>query len=414
MRVTFANTFDSRGGAARAALRLFQGMRHRTDVQARMVVQNRSGQTPGVLTPFLPISADTTSFLDQYSLKRTYPDRMRVPFSVNRLSGLAPFTINRTRPELVHLHWLHCGFMRIEQLARLKAPLVWTIHDMWAFTGVCHYSGGCERYMNGCGRCPLLGSAAELDVSRTVFARKSSVYPGLNLTVVSPSNWLADLARKSPLLRDKPVKVIPNGIDTDLFYPIDRVAARSKLGLPVRKRLVLFGADHAMHDRRKGGHMLVDALGALETANVEAVVFGAEKPEGQSPLPLKTHWLGRIDNDWKLAMLYSAADLFVAPSLEENLSNAVMEALSCATPVLAFDIGGMSDMVETGRNGLLVPLDEGPQGLRAALESLISDQQKLDQLRFRARESVLERFRLQDIADRYAELYRQILGTPSH
>lgn len=405
MRVTFANTFDTRGGAARAALRLFEGVGRMGDVSARMIVQEKSGRTPGVLEHWGALSADWTSRWDQAGLKAAHPDRERVPFSVNRVPSSVPFAISRSRPDVVHLHWLHCGFMRIEQLRSLGVPLVWTIHDMWAFTGVCHYSGGCTRYLDGCGRCPLLKSRLNDDISRTVFERKRAVYDDLDLTIVSPSHWLGRLAENSPLLAGHTVKVIPNGIDTERFHPIGKRAARKQLGLPLDRPVLLFGADFAMTDKRKGLHLLLDALASDLPGSAEVAIFGCDRPEQEPALPMKVHWLGRINDDTRLVAAYSAADLFVAPSLEENLSNAVMESMACGSPVAAFDIGGMGDMVIDGETGCLVPEGQGAEGLRSCLQTAFSDMEHLDGMGRTARAVVEERFALPVVAERYRDLY---------
>lgn len=410
MRVTFVNTFDTRGGAARAAFRLYEGVRGSSRAEACMVVQEYAESRSDVIRPGLQLPAARTSWLDQRGLKALHPDRKRVPFSVNRVPGLAPWTIQNTRPDVVHLHWFHCGFFRIEQLASLKLPLVWTIHDMWAFTGVCHYSGGCTRYMEQCGNCPLLASSRSADISRHTFLRKARTYAKLDLTIISPSRWLAGLAAASPLLADKRIEVIPNGIDVRQFAPVAKNDARALLGLPADIPLILFGADFATTDTRKGLHLLLEALHGAELGNAEVVVFGGDKPDTAPDLPVRIHWLGKILDDSRLAQVYSAANLFVAPSLDENLSNAVMEALACATPVLAFDVGGMGDMIDDGENGFLVPLREQAAGLRRVLDAVLSDSQRLAAMGRQARLSVVERFRVEEIAGRYCDVCDAVLG----
>ena len=412
MRVVFANTFDTRGGAARAALRLFEGVSGLDGVFASMVVQEKAGQTPGVVRQCGALPTRWTSKWDQAALKADHPDRERVPFSVNRVPSLLPHAIRGRDPEVVHLHWLHCGFVRIEQLRTLRRPLVWTIHDMWAFTGVCHYSGDCRRYLSGCGRCPLLGSRDGNDVSRRVFQRKRAVFADLDLTVVSPSRWLADLARSSPLLGNHPVRVIPNGLDVARFSPMDKGAARRELGLPQDRPLLLFGADFAMADRRKGLHLLLDALSSGLAGGGEVAVFGCDAPVEQPDLPMKVHWLGKIHDDSRLVAAYSAADLFAAPSLEENLSNAVMEALACGAPAAAFDVGGMGDMIDDGRTGFLVPKNEGAGGLGRALDRAFADPGRLAAMGREAREVVCRRFDIRAVAAQYRDLYEERITPP--
>ncbi|MGL1863428.1 MAG: glycosyltransferase [Pseudodesulfovibrio sp.] len=411
MRVIFANTFDTRGGAARAAFRLFSGVYDLDNCDAHMIVQDRQSDHLGVSSPRFKLPAHWTSWMDLRKLKKDHPERERTPYSVNWVPGFTISTIRGMQPDLVHMHWPHCGFIRIEDLRKLDVPIVWTIHDMWAFTGVCHYSPDCEGYLTGCGKCPLLKSGDGDDISARTYRRKDSVYPELDMTVVSPSNWLADLARKSPLLRNASVKVIPNGISTDLFCPGDKADSRHELGLPQDTPLLMFGADFALSDHRKGSGQLFEALSIGPLGDFEIAVFGCDQPPVSPALPMKVHWLGPINNDARLASAYSAADLFVAPSQQENLSNTVMEALACGTAVLAYDVGGMGDLVDDGENGFLVSLSEESNGLRKGLEAAAHDLPRLGEMGKAARESVLSRFRIGDIARKYAELYHTCLDS---
>lgn len=407
LRIAFANTFDSRGGAARAAYRLFTGVYALPGLDVKMVVQDKCTDHPGVVTPAWGLTADTASRLDACDLKAAHPNRVRAPFSVNWFPGKGISVLRELKPDIVHMHWPHCGFIRIEGLVKLDVPIIWTIHDMWAFTGVCHYSQKCKRYMIGCGQCPLLASDDPDDVSYRVYRRKASTYPKLDLTVVSPSNWLADLARASPLLRHVPVTVIPNGIDTGAFSPRKREDARQRLSLPKDRILLAFGADSALADGRKGAALLFDALASRPLAECELAVFGSDCPAEPPELPMRVHWIGPVWNDDVLADIYSAANLFVAPSLQENLSNMVMEALACGTPVIAFDIGGMGDLIDDGESGVLIPEADGGIGLCTAIEALAGDTRRLTEMGRAARQSVLERFILTEVADRYARLYTE-------
>ncbi|MGE4291007.1 MAG: glycosyltransferase [Desulfovibrio sp.] len=421
MRVVFLNTFEDQGGAARAAVRLFEAVRGLPDMRADMLVRRTGARRPGVhVLPGLP--TPWSSRLDQRDLKATHPDRIRAPYSVNRVPGLAALALRGLRPDIAHLHWLHCGLLRIESLARLKMPVVWTIHDMWAFTGVCHYAGACERYLQGCGVCPALASANPDDISARTFARKAATYPRMNLTVVSPSRWLAGLARKSPLLGARRVEVIPNGLDTQRYAPLseaERNRARARFGLPLianargRRPLLLFGADFALEDTRKGGQDLLAAL-AQARLPVDLAIFG-----NSAPVPelegLRVHGLGYLKNDADLVRAYAACDLYVLPSQQDNLPNTVLESLACGTPVLAYDTGGIPEMIEDGENGFLVRNvanmgeKDRAEALVRALRAALAAPGLFSTMRERAREKALREYATDVAARRYRALYSTLL-----
>ena len=281
----------------------------------------------------------------------------RTPYSVQWLPNIITHKIAQINPDIINLHRICGGYLQIETLAKFNKPIVWTLHDMWAFTGGCHYSQECARYTKSCGSCPQLDSNRDWDLSRWVWQRKAKAWQDLNLTIVTPSQWLAKCARVSSLFQDLPIKVIPNGIDTTKYKPIAQSLARELLNLPQDKQLVLFGAMNATSDRRKGFHFLQPALQYLSQSGwqekLEIVIFGASEPINPPNLGFKCHYLGRLNDDISLALAYNASDVMIVPSLEDNLPNTVMEAIACGTPCVTFNIGGMPDMIEHQKNGYL-------------------------------------------------------------
>ena len=303
--------------------------------------------------------------------------------------------------------------MQIETMAKLNVPIVWSLHDMWAFTGGCHYTQSCDRYLQSCGTCPQLGSRRQLDVSHWVWRRKRQVYRQSNLTVVALSHWLANCARESSLLKDIRVEVIPNGIDTQAYRPVESKTARQLLNLPQDKKLILFGALKSTSNKRKGFQFLEAALSELKNSSwsdtFELVIVGANQPEDPPDFGFKVHYLGSFSDDLSLALAYSAVDVFVAPSTQENLANTVMESLACGTPCIAFKIGGMPDMIEQGENGYLAqPFDVSD--LARGIAWVIEDEERYQRLSHRAREKVETEFTLDIQAHRYAELFNELIG----
>jgi glycosyltransferase involved in cell wall biosynthesis len=316
-------------------------------------------------------------------------------------------TVNNMQPDVVHLHWLGWGMLRLEDLSRIRAPIVWTLHDMWAFTGGCHYDQGCGRYAKHCGACPMLGSEREHDLSRWTWDRKRRTLSKVaSLTVVGLSRWLADCAAGSSLLAERSVVNLPNPLDTAFFRPVDRVAARRKHGLPLDKKLILFGATDSTGDPRKGFDKLVAALGRLKSEDAELVVFGAR--QGLDGLPFRTHAIVDFIPDPELVELYAAADVMVVPSLQENLAATIMEPLACGTPVVAFAIGGNVDMIDHGVNGYLArPFDV--DDLATCIDSVIRHADP-GMLRRAARDKVERSYSYSVMAQAYRRLYTDVIG----
>ncbi len=262
-----------------------------------------------------------------------------------------------------------------------------------------------------CGDCPQLGTHSPNDITRFAWRHKSSHVGKSPVTVACPSSWLARCAKESSMFRNTDVLTIPYGMNLESFRPVPRATAREILGLPAEPLLILFGSIAPMEDPRKGFTWLYDALhhALLQqfSPRTHLAVFGARKaPEGVH-FPMTTHFLGRVSDENSLRLIYSAADVFIAPSTEENLANTVLESLACGTPVVAFDIGGMPDMVRHRENGYLVPrVDAGElaSGIRWMLEA--GDRETL---RRNARATMEQKFNVLQVAQQYIQLYSSIL-----
>jgi glycosyltransferase involved in cell wall biosynthesis len=323
-----------------------------------------------------------------------------------------PLRVRSLAPDLVHLHWVADGFMRLESLRGLGRPLVWTLHDSWAFTGGCHVPGECTRHRATCGRCPALGSEDDGDLSHRVWVRKRRAWEGLPITVVAPSRWLSGCARSSALLGAARHEVIPNGLDLERFRPADRAASRARWRMPADRKLVLFGGVHSATDPNKGLGLMVEALHRLAahglTAGVDWVVFGTAPGEPLPDVPCPVRVVGHVADEAALAALYAAADVFVAPSIQENLPNTVMEALACGTPCVAFDAGGLSDLIEHQRNGWLARAHQA-EDLARGIAWVLEDEPRRSALAARGRRKAEEEFELTRVARRYADLYRELM-----
>ena len=403
------STSDTGGGAAIAAARLVAALRNRPGIDVAFVVGQKRGGDTEVHTapPETPEAARDEQAIARHYIAPNRTERSGTLFSFS----CAPARLERPESyDLFHLHWVEhfLAPQNLDTLVRLNRPIVWTLHDMKPFTGGCHYSAGCEGFTEGCFPCPQLYSDPER-LPREVLRAKTSLFENAPLTVVAPSVWLAEEARRSTLFRDKRIEVIPNGIDTEAFRPVS--GAKARLGLDETCTVVMFAsADH--RERRKGFKELIQALGLIEPRlkdhSVIALLVGGGTPSDALPLP--TLHLGRVTDEAQLRLAYSAADLFVLPSLEDNLPNTLLESLACETPVVAFDAGGVSDVVGK-TNGILVPCGD-VEALSDAIETLIAEPE-LRRAKGRAgRRTVEERFSLSQCAAAYADLYRSLLEAP--
>lgn len=413
MRVVHLSTSDIRGGAARGAYWLHRALGE-IGVESTMLVGRKYSDDKQVVPlagTMAPARERLRGVLDQIPLRR-YRKTGEAFWTVGWVPRVLAPAVAALKPDLVHLHWMGAGFVPVAALRTLPYPLVWTLRDMWAFTGGCHYTGACTRYRAGCGHCPQLRSDRENDLSRAVWRRKAKTWDGLDLWLVPVSNWLADCARQSPLFATAPIRVIPNGVDGRRFRPVPRQEARSAWGLDPDKRYILFGALGAIHDERKGFSHLAAATRELEKScwskRAELLVFGDVVPDMTPPLGLRVHSLGQIDDDDWLAALYSAADVMVAPSVQEAFGKTLIEAMACGTPVVAFAEGGAVDIIGHRQNGYLAePFD--PADLARGIAWCL-DRPDLDAMGTKARDRVEEVFDMGIVAERYRDLYRTILS----
>jgi glycosyltransferase involved in cell wall biosynthesis len=413
MKVLIVNTSDIEGGAARAAYRLHKALLEQ-NIDSEMLSNSKSSDdftvTAVAVSMRMKLFGKFAAMRDRLLLKK-YPNKTKTLFSSNKYSsGDAVKAINSKKADIVHLHWVNHGMLTIEDLLLINAPIVWSLHDMWLFTGGCHYDEGCNKYLKQCGKCKVLKSSKFNDLSHSVYKRKYNVLSELNnFTVIGLSKWLQKSAQSSSLLKDKTIVNLPNPISTVKFKPVDKKISRELWGLPQEKKLVLFGAMGATSDPRKGFLELTKAIKKVNTVGVEFVIFGSSEPEDAPDLGCIIHYMGVLSDDISLITLYSAVDVMIVPSKQENLSNAIMESLACATPVIGFDIGGNSDLIEHKKNGYLAQAfvtADLANGIEWVLEN-----KRYDELCFNARDKVVREFDSEIVAEKYIKLYQEVLNS---
>ncbi len=415
MRVLIVNTAERTGGAAIAANRLLHALNH-NGVAARMLVRDRKTDASEVVN--IPPS---------WRLKAKFLWERGIIWLANGLSkkGIFQVDIANTgtditrmpefqQADVIHLHWVNQGFLSLGNLERILAsgkPVVVTLHDQWYFTGICHYSSDCEKYRTQCEHCPMLKGHV-MDLAQRVFDRKQAMYEGRNLTFVGCSRWMADMARQSRLTQGHTVTNIPNAIDADVFKPIDKVAARQRHHLPADKKLILFGAQR-ITDERKGFRFLTEACEHIAMHHptlpkqLGVVVLGGDAQSVKEALPLPVYTVNYLSNEKEIAELYNAADLFVTPSLQDNLPNTIVEAMACGTPCVGFNVGGIPEMIHHQQDGYVADYCDSldfAQGIAWCL-----NEQRQAALGAAARATALATYGETAVAQRYQAIYQQAL-----
>lgn len=420
MKVLHLSTFHQFGGAAIAANRINQAL-NRAGFSSDMLVADTSVEERFVT------SLAKTAWQKRWTTARFALDRLTfLPFERSRdvrfafSPGLIGTDISQhplvQQADILHLHWITFGFLSTRSLGKLFAlqkPVVWTMHDMWAFTGGCHHSGTCEHYQHQCGNCPFLRTSAPDDLSHSGWLRKQKAYQNARLTPVGCSQWLANRARQSRLFGELPVQSIPNPIDTKQFIPIPKAVARWELKLPENKRFILFAATK-VSAVGKGFSYFQKALALLrqqlpKADDVELLIFGAGDESLLRELPFNYHFLGSLKDARQIVAAYSAADLFVIPSLEENLPNTIMESMACGTPVVGFEVGGIPEMVQHQQTGYLVnyrSVEDLANGIQWILEQ---SETAYEQLAANARNHVVAHYDETVVARRYIRMYNEIV-----
>ncbi len=414
MRSFILSLSDNQGGAARAALRLHHAMLM-AGKDTRMLVRERRTGESNVECVGGPDS-DVGSWRSKignaiFRLGRIEGSGAR---SGNWLPSDVASCIDGLGADVVNLHWVGAEMLSIEDIGRIRQPIVWTLHDMWPFCGSEHYAAedAEARWRTGYGKDNHPVGLSGIDLDRLIWRRKLRHWQK-PMHIVAPSRWLGECAQSSRLLQHHPIECIPNPLDTDVFRPLDMAASRAALGLPQDVFLAAFGAVGGSADPRKGFDLLLAGLrhvaNTCRNLAIHAVIFGQDAPAPGEELPVSAHWVGHIHDDATLALLYSAADVMVVPSRQENLPQTATEAQSCGCPVLAFDCTGLPDAVEHNVTGYLArAFDVGD--LAQGLAWLYEDRERLAALRRNARLRAIRLWSPAVVLPKYQDVYRRAIA----
>lgn len=421
MKIVLLNTFESGGGAAIACKRLQEAL-NANGAEARMLVRSKTSGDP--LTEGMPHRAGMFRFL-----RERLGIFCRNGFSKRNLFALSTadtgFDLSRhpwvREADIIHLHWINQGFLSLHDIQKLIAtgkPVVWTMHDMWPVTAICHHAERCERYTVGCGECPKLNRPAPHDLSYRV-GRQKEFLNGSGIRLVPVSRWLQERAGRSSFTGGLASTVIPNTLDTKRFRITGREAARQKLGLTPDDPVIVCGAAK-LNDPIKGFTMLRTALGILTERKPEwkermtLLLFGNIKNDDAflNDMPVRTRWMGMLPPE-EIVTLYNAADATVVPSYYETFGQTLSESMACGTPGVAFDNGGQRDIIGHETDGYLAfPYDcaELAKGIAWAVEHRTEPG-----MAEKCREKAIRLFAPEAVAQRYInEIYGPALNRDPH
>ncbi|MFZ9955878.1 MAG: glycosyltransferase [Flavobacteriales bacterium] len=408
MKVVILSNTDSGGGAAIAARRLNDALNNNSVKSHMLVLEKKSANEKVVSLSLSPLRKKIlkgfTYFEYLFQRKILLKDKTVAMFSTNEVGvdvSKHPLIQNA---DVINIHWINFGFLSlrdIESLYALNKPIVWTLHDMWLFTGGCHYSGECTQFEHNCSACPIVYLKKTPSL---LWKKKELIFKNRKINIVAPSQWLVDESKRASLTKNAHSICVPNTLNSSLFTNLNKEEACKKLGLDTSKKYILFSAANP-NDVRKGFSYFVDAVERLknEYANhtqLELLVMGKEQ-KAFSSLALKVNNLGFITSEDKAALIYSAASVFVIPSLEDNLPNTIMEALSCGTPCVGFAIGGIQEMIRTGVNGYLAK----PRDAKDLTEGIVEVLNSSSALEAGARTWMLEKYSNEVIAKQYLKVF---------
>ncbi len=361
MRVLIINTSETTGGAAVAANRLKEALNN-NGVQAKMLVRDKQTNDDNIVAIKSSYKTKWNKLWERFCIYYNLNFDKTNLFAIDIANIGTDITSIKEFKEadVIHLSWINQGMLSLNNIKKIilsGKAIVWTMHDLWPASSICHYAHGCEGFHNGCTICPLLPNKNN-KLAQRVYNKKKKIIEKGHIHFVSCSNWLAQQAKKSGILTNQFITNIPNPIDTTIFKPLDKIYCRNKLNLPIEKKIILF-ASQKVTDKRKGMEYFIKAMELLKTScpetkeNIEIALLGGHSEDLIDKLPFKVHNIGYISEASLINIVYNAADTFVLPSLEDNLPNTIMESMACGIPCVGFNVGGIPEMIEHRSTGYI-------------------------------------------------------------
>lgn len=412
MKIIHLNYSDASGGAARATYRIHRSL-IKKGITSEMWVNKKSTEDWTVKEPKNKITIALNEIrprLVRYSSKIIFNTNDRV-IHPSTLPSAWVRNINNSDADIIHLHWIQNEMLSIKDLSKIKKPIVWTLHDMWPFCGAEHFTTD-KRWSEGYNANNRPDYESGFDLNRWTWQRKKK-YWKKSLQIITPSEWLEQCVGKSILMKNWPVTVVPNPIDTDSWKPLDKKLSRDYLNLPQKSQILLFGsAVGSSLDPRKGFDLIRKSLDFLlknkQNKKIELVIFGQSKPDTPIDFGLPVHYMGNLQDEISLQFVYSSSDVMLIPSRQDNLPNTAVEAHACGVPVVAFDIGGLSDIVKHQQTGYLAKAFDVADFARG-INWILENNKKL-KLAENARKYSLLKFSESKIVEKYMNIYNKFLN----
>lgn len=410
MNVLIVSTHDQQGGAAIAAYRLMEAL-NKNGAMARMLTIDKKSDNTNVVEVGSPLINKGRFIAERGVIYIQNGFSKKYLFDISLANTGVTITKHPEfkKADIIHLHWINQGMLSIREIGKIVATgkkIVWTMHDMWPFTGICHHAGECNHFEKGCGMCPYLNNPSKHDISYTTFLIKQAAYFQGNIHFIACSNWLKELAVKSKLTTHYKVSAIANPINTELYKPKDKTELRKAMNLPIDKKIILFAAAK-VSDKRKGIDYLVEAskiISHQKSNNILFLIAGGRSKEIIVQLALPAISVGYVSSA-DMPNIYNAADVFVTPSLQENLPNTIMESMACGTPCVGFNIGGIPEMIDHKQNGYIANYKDA-QDLANGLLWVLKESAS-ETLSNNARNKVVTNYSETTIAKRYLEIYNK-------
>ncbi|MBN2891786.1 MAG: glycosyltransferase [Bacteroidales bacterium] len=415
MKILLINKFDDKGGAAIATKRLFEALKLK-GLDVKLLVQKSTNQNY--------FSTTTTLLKNKIDFARFAIERLKILTNIKDKQNLFFFDSASfgedisTHPlvleaDIIHLNWINFGFLSLktlQKLIQLNKPIFWTMHDMWPITGGCFHSRGCQQYQTECKNCPFLKNSSKL--AKRTFSKKLEIFKNANILPIAISTWMKEKIESSAFFRDKELFLSSNTIDTDYYTIEDKKKAKEKLGWNTEKIQIGFAAFN-VSNKYKGGEFVVESIKMLQEQNptlankTELIAIGKEGDKSIFPDNIKITFTGYIENEDKMRDMYRAFDLFLMPSLEESLSLVTQEAMSCGTPVVAFNNGGQTDLIDHKKNGYLAE-HKNSKDLKKGIEFILNNPDSYISFQISARNKIVKNYSYPVLAENIIEIYKKV------
>lgn len=418
MRILIVNTSEQTGGAAVASNRLLKAL-NKMGVEAKMLVREKETDNANVIKLHKHYLQKIYFLFERLCIffnlhfRKKHLFEIDIANSGNDITSLSVFK----KSDVIHLAWINQGMLSLNSIKKIitsDKAVVWTMHDLWPATSICHYPKRCKRYESSCQHCPILpDNGSEKDLSAKIWAKKNKMYNSGHIYFVTCSKWLCKEAKHSSLLKEHTIQSIPNPIDTHFFKPLDKHEARKKLNLPNDKNIILF-VSQRVTDNRKGMDLFIEAINYIAKEYPEIkknsciAILGGHAEEIANLLSLPTYPLGYVSNKENIRDVYNAANVFVLPTREDNLPNTIMEAMACGVPCVSFKVGGIPEMIDHLHNGY-VAKEHNPQDLAQGIKWVLNDA-NYTQLSTAAIEKVIHTYSERNVAEQYINLYYEALA----